>query len=218
MSLYPGDIYTFLLSITVSSGAAPNVTVVPQLQILALPGGSGVLGSPVTMTLLAGTQAIYVYQWSIPTNQVPGDYCAIISYASDGITVSSRFLDQIRIGDSRITGVVALDSTVAKDLTVAKASVTAKTSDLASISPDTSATVLAIKAKTDSLPTNPASEDLASTILSRATDARDGILGTMNIDRTVSPVVLTILRVADSSLLATFNLTEDSTSTSRTRQ
>jgi hypothetical protein len=167
----------------------------------------------VPMTLIAGTQAIYTYSWST-AGMTNGDYVAIVSYASDGITVNGRFLEIFHIGDTNITGPVALSATTALDATVAKDATVAHLADLATISPDTSVTVLAIKAKTDGLPSDPASASTLTGLTSEIQDLHDCQFGTWTIDKTQNPNVLTILSPTQA-VVVSFTLSDSSTATQR---
>ena len=187
-------------------------TVNPVVTIVRLVDGVVVVNSQ-AMTLLAGTQAVWTYPWNT-TGAMNGNYVSIVSYASDGLTISGRLLSALTLGDSRITGTVALDSTVAKDATVAKDSTVAHFTDLASVLPDTSATVLAIKAKTDNLPAAPADNAVLSTVAANVQDLHDFNSGTWTIDKTQNPQVLTILRPSGAVFLK-LQLTDSSTATVR---
>lgn len=210
--IYPGDTKNLVLSITKTDGTAPSVTVAPVVSVVRLIDQVVVANSQ-PMALLPGTQAVYFYAWNT-TGASNGDHVAVVSYASDGIAVSGRFLEQLYLGDSRITGVIALDATVSKDATVAKDTTVAHFTDLATVSPDNSVTVLAIKAKTDNLPVDPASLSVLSLVSQNVQDVHDYDLGTWTIDKTVNPQVLTILRPS-GGVLARFQLTDSVTSTNR---
>jgi hypothetical protein len=210
---YPGDIKTIVLSITNAGGTAPNVTVAPVISIVRASDNTLMVNSQ-PMTAMALTQVIYTYRWDT-TGATNDDYVAVVSYAADGLTISGRYLATISLGDSRITGIVALDATVAKDLTVAKDSTVAHFTDLATISPDVSQTVQAIKAKTDNLPPDPASLTVLNTVAQNVQDLHDYETGTWTIDKTQSPQVLTILRPS-GGVLARFQLTDSTTATNRT--
>lgn len=210
---YPGDLKNLVLSITNSAGTAPSVTVAPVISVIRLSDLTTVVNAQ-AMTMMAGTQAVYFYAWNT-FNAQNGDYVAIVSYAADGITISGRLLQVVTIGDSRITGTVALDATVAKDSTVAKDATVAHFTDLATVSPDNSITVAAIKAKTDNLPVDPASLTVLNAIAANVQDLHDSNGGTWTIDKTQNPQVLTILRPS-GAVLARFQLTDSSTATNRT--
>jgi len=212
--IYSGDTYNFLLSLNHTDGTVPSVSVAPLITIVQM-GSNLPVASAQAMTLVPGTTLVYAYAWST-AGVADGDYLAVVSYAADGATINNRFLERVRIGDSRITGLVALDQTVARDATVAKDATVAHQTDLAALNPANSATVLAIKAKTDSLPINPASQDTLVTLLGLLTDTHDASLGTWTIDKTQNPKVMNFLRL-DGSVLASFQVTEDSNSAARTR-
>jgi hypothetical protein len=211
---YPGDIYRVIVSIIKADGTNPNVTSAPVVTIINLADSSVVVNGQ-AMTLLASTQKIYTYAWN--TNGLSdGEYLAFVSYASDGITVNGRFQEKIHLGDSRILGTAALDSTVAKDATVAKDVTVAKSTDIQSVNPNNSTAVLAIKAKTDALPTNVASQDTLATVLALLTDVNDCISGSWIVDKTANPKTLTFRR-GDNSVIHTYTITEDNNQASRTK-
>jgi hypothetical protein len=217
--LFPGETYVFTLSITKADGTNPSVTSSPQIQVVNARTGVGVFGSAQAMTLVTGTQKVYTYGWAIDNAQsAPDDYFAIVSYTADTIAVTGRYLEKIRVGSSYFTGKVALDLTVAKDATVAKNSTVAKATDLAAVNPDNSSVVLAIKAKTDNLPADPASTGLLTSVMAFLTDVRDALLGSQVVNKDVVPATLSLKRVADNSELASYTLTEDSHSTVKTKQ
>ena len=211
--LYPGDIRTFLLSLSHTDGSAPTVTTAPLITVIRLIDGVSVTTAQ-AMVLVTGTSLVYAYPWNT-AGLANGDYLAVVSYAADGATINGRFLENVRLGDTRVTGLVALDSTVAHDATVAKDATVAHLADLATINPSTSAAVLGIKAKTDTLPTNPASQDSLLALTQLITDVHDVSLGTWVVDKTQNPKVLTFRRL-DGSVLANFQITEDTNSATRT--
>jgi hypothetical protein len=211
--IYPGDIYNFILPITTPTGVAPNITSIPVITIISLLTNIAIVSSQ-NMGALNGTQnQVFTYSWnttSLPT----GEYLALVSYSHDAITINSQSLEKVKLGDSRIIGVVAQDATVAKDITVAKDATVAHIQDINAISPQNSATILAIKASTDRLPTSPASTTDLTGITSIITDISNAVLGTWIVDKTLSPNVLTFFN-PDNSVLAKFNLSDSSTSSNR---
>lgn len=215
--IYQGDTTAFILSLLKTDGTAPTITTAPTLQIINLSNDSAVLTTPATMVLVSGSTAIYKYLWAVPTGTLTGDYMVVVSYVADSVVFNGKFLEKIRVGDSRVTDVVAKDTTVAKDATVAKDLTVAHVVDLQTLSPDNSATVLAIKAKTDNLPTDPTSTTTLTAMTSIITDARDASLGNVFIDKTVNPNTLTIKR-PDNTTLAVFTINDSSTLTSKEKQ
>lgn len=211
--IYPGDIKNIVLSITKTDGTQPSVTLAPIVSVVRLVDQTAVVNAQ-PMTQVNGSQVVYFYTWDT-TGAQEGDYIALVSYASDGVSVSSRMLDSFRLGDSRVTGVVALNSTVAKDATVAKDSSVAHFTDLATVSPDASPVVLAIKAKTDNLPADPASLSILNAVAQNLQDLHDYELGTWTIDKNQNPQILTILR-PNGGVLARFQLTDSNSTTNRT--
>jgi hypothetical protein len=210
--IYPGDKKNLICSITNAAGTSPNVTVVPIVSVVNLTTQAIVL-SAITMSLIAGTQAVYYYSWS--TNGQPvGDYLAIVSYAADSITINGRFLEIFHLGDTNITGVVALNSTVALNATVAKDATVAHVTDLTGINPNTSSVILAIKASTDNLPQDPASNTIVNQVGSTVDNIYNYTFGTWVINKQLNPQVLTIL-APNGTTVATFQLTDSSISTIR---
>lgn len=210
--IFAGDTQNLVLSITKADGTSPAVTVAPLVSVVRLSDGAIIVNAQ-AMVLLTSSEAVYSYPWNTTSAQ-DGDYVALVSYASDGITVSGRFLQSLRLGSSRVTGVVALDATVAKDATVSKDATVAHFTDLATISPDSSVIVQAIKAKTDNLPFDPASLTVLSPAVQNIQDLHDYQMGSWTIDKTVNPQTLTILS-PDGAAVAKFQLTDSSTSTIR---
>lgn len=196
-------------------GTTPNVTTAPVLQVIRLSDMSPMLGSPAAMTALDNTNQLWAYSWSVGS-AISGQYVAIVSYASDGNTFTGAPIEKITVGDTRIIGTVALDGTVAKDATVAKDSTVAKSTDIAGVNPDTSATILAIKAKTDNLPVDPTGLTNIATQLSEIDDVHDALLGNQAVDKTQNPAVYTVKRV-NNSILAQYQVTDTDTQTAKTR-
>ena len=159
----------------------PNVTVSPILQIVQLSTLTAMLTTPASMTSLDSSNQLWLYTWSIGaiTN---GEYAAIVSYVADGITMNSIMLEKIQVGDSNILGTVALNATVVKDSTVAKDATVAHITDLATINPNTSSVVLAIKSSTDNLPSDPAGMTLLATTIQNIEDIHDASLGNQSVD------------------------------------
>jgi len=213
--LYPGDLKVLILSITNAGGTDPVVSVAPTVAVIQLSTMTTVLTSA-AMTLIAGTQAVYTYSWSTAGMSV-GDYAAIVSYAADTITINGRLLEVFHLGDTNITGPVALAAVTALNATVAKDATVAHLSDLASVSPDTSATVLAIKAKTDTLPASPADQATLTAVAAEIQDLHDYQFGTWTIDKTQNPQILTILTPAQT-VLGRFSLTDSTSTTQRLPQ
>ena len=71
-----------------------------------------VLVSAAAMNLIAGTAQVYTYALTT-TGIAEGTYLAVASYATAAATVNNLFLETVRLGDSRVTGPVALEATVA---------------------------------------------------------------------------------------------------------
>ena len=202
-------------------GLNPNITASPLIQIIQLSTLTPMLGVPASMVSLDGTipnpngsGQLWLYTWSIG-QVVSGEYAAIVSYAADGNVVSGKLIEKIQVGDSFITGIVALDATVAKNATVALAATTATASQVASIDPAVAPNILAILAKTNNLPPDPAGMTLLGPTIQDVQDLHDAALGSQTIDKTQSPALYTLKRT-DSSILAQFQLTDNTTETTRT--
>jgi hypothetical protein len=98
------------------------------------------------------TTQVYSFAWNTAGN-LNGDYLAVVSYAADGNTFNDQFVEKIHLGDTYVTGPVALDATVAH------------ITDLVTVNPNTSTVVLVIQTAVNALPTNLASQDSVSLVL-----------------------------------------------------
>lgn len=214
---YPGDTRYIYLPITLATGVNPNVTATPVVTIIRLSDSTTIVSAQ-TMTLVTGTQAVYVYPWSIASNALSGDYLAIASWTNDGITYNSRPIlpELIHVGDTYITGPVALSATVALNATVAKDATVAHASDLAAVNPNNSSLVQSIAAKTANLPSDPAGMTLLATPIQHIQDTYDGVLGPMAVDKTQNPPVITITRVGGGTL-ATYTIADSTNSSIKTK-
>ncbi len=155
--IYPGDTYTLLFALSETNGTTPNVTTPPLVTVIQLSTGTPVVSAQ-AMTLVTGTTLVYSYAWNT-ASLTNGDYLAVVSYAADGNTFNGKFLERIRLGDTNITGPVALASLVALNSTVAKDATVAHITDLQTINPSTSTVVLAIQSAVNALPNTLASQD-----------------------------------------------------------
>jgi hypothetical protein len=220
--VYPGDTYNFLLILRGTNGVDPGVSGTPTITIIDAATGTAQVTNQ-NMTLIATSKKVYKYAWAIPATQTAGRYIAIADYAVDlagGVSYSTYdnvHIETVDIGDTRIQGKVALDDTVAKDSTVAKDATVAHATDIVAVNPENSASVQAIKAKTDLLPVTPADQTTLTAVQSAVQAVQDAALCHMTIDKTVIPNTLTIRRFGDNVILAVYNLTDDSNSTIRTR-
>lgn len=211
--VYSGDTHQFVLSITKSDGSDPLVTATPTITVVRLRDQVALVTAQ-AMTLITGTQEIYTYAWHT-TGVEDGDYLAFVSYATDGVVVTSRYLDRVRIGDARVTGVVAQDATVAKDGTVAKDATVAKASAVGQL-PTMSETLARIESKVNQLPVRPADEATLEVLEAMLQDVKDAELGTWIIDKTVNPKVLSLRRL-DGTTLAQYQLSEDDVTAVRSK-
>lgn len=202
---YPGDIYTFVFAVP---GTSPNVTATPQVTVVD-PTSSSVIVASQAMTLISGSSAVYTYNWNT-TGTGNGMYVALVSYAVSGTPYSGVFLERVQLGDSRVTGVVALDATVAKDSTVAHDATVFKITDF--IAPSADAVIQQILGFVQRIPTAPATETTLATVASGVQDIRDYSLGTWVLDKVHN--TLTLNRVG-GGVLATFNLVNNANNSNR---
>jgi len=210
---YPGDSYTFTLFITTSTGVTPSVTANPMIQIINAATGTSVLGTAGAMTLIPSTTCVYKYTWVISSSATAGEYVAVASYAANGNTFSGYPFETVSIGDSRITGIVALNNTVALNATVAKDATVAHFSDLANINPTSNPTVMAIKAKTDLIPAIPAAQSDVLSVQTVVDYIESIVAADMSIDKTTNPVVMTL--TYEGNTIAIYNIVDDSTTSGR---
>lgn len=205
---YPGDTIIFVLPLQRPDGSGQAVGTAPKITVLNAADGTTALASTV-MPVLSGTT--YKYAWST-VGLTDGLYVAFVSYVADGLVVQDKFLAQVQLGDSRITGPVALDQTVAKDATVAKADTVLNRADY--VTPDDSVLVQAISDKLASLPVGIANEATAQAILALVRDICDGTLGSLMVNKVEN--TLTILR-RDNTPLQVFQLENTDDYSSRVR-
>lgn len=209
---YPGDTYVFTLTLEHPDGTAPAVAVTPSITIVDPISGNNILSPAAAMTPVAGTQQVFAYAWNT-SGVAEGTYVALVSYSADGNVFNGKFLERIRLGDTRVRGSVALEATTAKDLTVAKDSTVMHTSDF--IPPDNSSLLQQLSIKIANLPPSmPSSADLAA-IASQIQDVWDGALGNWVIDNTQG--TMTFFR-ASGNVLRVFQLSKSVNQSSRTRQ
>jgi hypothetical protein len=202
---YPGDTYTFVFPVP---GTSPTVTATPQVTVIDASNGTAVVSSQ-AMNLIAGSNAVYLYNWNT-TGTGNGTYVALVSYAVSGTAVNGVFLEKLQLGDSRITGVVALDATVAKDSTVAHDASVFKKTDF--VTPSQDASIQAILGFTQNIPAAPATAAAVSALVSMLTDVHDFALGNW-IGNKVNNT-LTLYRIG-GGVLKVFNAVEDVTQSSR---
>jgi hypothetical protein len=137
------------------------------------------------------------------TGLINGDYLAVVSYAANGTTYNGIFLEHVRLGDTYVTGPVALNATVALNSTVALAANTATPADVAAVNPNSSSVVLAIQSAIAALPNTLATQASIDVLNALLNDVHDYSFGTWSVNKTVNPRVLTCYR-DDGSVLATF--------------
>lgn len=136
-------------------------------------------------------------------------------------TVSNQLIsdtDKLHIGDTFVTGQVALDATVAKNSTVAKDATVMKSAQYTSPSNDPvvqgiNTTVASLLADVTGLVTLLGSLG-AGSISDLIQDIYDGSFGGISIDQTVNPPVMTITRV-NGSAIASFQLINNPSATQR---
>jgi hypothetical protein len=209
--IYPGDKYTFAFPVQNADGSAPTVTSAPTITILNLATNTAVLAAPGQMTAVPGTQYVYTYTWNTAGVSV-GQYIALVSYVANGVAMNNRFLERFQLGDSYITGPVALDSTVAKDATVARDATILHKSEY--VSADTSVVVNSILQAIQRLPETLATAQENSVQAQLTQDLWDATLGSWVINKTTN--TMSLYRKNGGSLLAQFSLANSNTSSSRT--
>jgi hypothetical protein len=205
--IFPGDSKYYVVQLPAPALAGNQ----PQVTLVYLPSLNAVVTNA-PMTQLGSTNT-WFYPWSTGSCQ-EGDYLVTVSYATATQIVNGAVLEVTRLGNSRITGTVALDATVAHDATVAKQATVAKATDLQAISPDNSPAVAAIRSRTDLIPDQPAQETTLNSMNALLTDLHDAATGSWILDK--SSQTLRMLRL-DGSELCHFNVTEDPSQASRVR-
>jgi hypothetical protein len=142
------------------------------------------------------------------------------SIATD-VTVSNQSIsltDHLHIGDSYITGQVALNATVAQNSTVAKDATVFKSSQW--VAPQNDPLVQTINTAVQTIFTNSNTEIVLLGTLAEGTlsgliqDIYDNLFGTWTIDQTVSPPILYINRVGGGNI-ASFQLINNASTTQR---
>lgn len=137
------------------------------------------------------------------------------------VTVSNQLIserDKLHIGDSNITGQVALNATVAQNATVAKDATVMKSSQY--VAPGSDPIVQGINTATATTLTQTSSLVTLLGTLAQGTlsgliqDVYDNLFGSWSIDQTVNPPVLTISRI-NGTTIATFQLINNNTVTQR---
>lgn len=207
---FPGDTHVIVLPISLASGANPNVTSVPRITVVNAITQEVVLPST-PMTLISGSQKTYVYAWD--TSGTPeGSYLAVVSYAADNIIVNGRAVEKIVLGNSRVTGRVALDATVAKQDSVAKDATVLKFTEYQP--PHTSAIIQAIKSAVDRIPNNPATAESIASLAAVVGDLHDCSFGTWEINRNTGQFTM---KRKDGTVLQTFHIERTDTQDNRLR-
>jgi len=144
------------------------------------------------------------------TGMDDGNYLALTSYTANEVTVTQRLLGKVQVGDTRLTGKVALEATAAKDLLIAKAATTVQA--FAYVSPNSSLILQDIWEKVDSIPACPASQTALASLLSLLTDIKDQTLGSWVANKRMN--TLTFLR-ENGQVLKVLKLTNDDSLASR---
>jgi hypothetical protein len=171
-----------------------------------------------TQTILGVTSAgVITIAGSNPgTSSILGTGSAITN-----ITVSNQLISSssiLHVGDSYITGPVALDATVAQNSTVAKDSTVFKTTSY--VSPTNDTTVQAINSAVTTILANSNTSTTLLGTLSAGTlsgliqDVYDNLFGSWSIDQTVNPPILYIKRI-NGTQIASFELVNNNTATQR---
>ena len=203
--IYPGDIHVFTLPLD-----GQTVSSAPVIAVVNLITGEAVISPPAAMTLVPGS-SVYKFLWST-AGLSDGEYLALVSYATDAQTWNNRFLETVRLGDSRVTAETAREATTAKEATAAKDATVMHQADF--VKPDDSPLVQGMYAKLEMFPTNPASADAVAALLAVLTDVSDALLGNWDIDKTLR--VMTLFRQNGNRLRA-YQLGNSAQHTSRTQ-
>lgn len=215
MGFNPGDVYQFVLNIP-DTGFTISST--PTITILPLDGVFTPVVTAANMAFVTGSDYIYVYSFTVPSGS-PADYVSLVSYAtSTPTTVSNQFLDRLHIGDSYVAGPVALNSTVAKDATVAKNATVLLASQY--VAPGSDPTVQTININVQDILAGNTTLVAAVGTLSESSlsgliqDIYDATYGSIVIDQTQNPPVLTIKRI-NGTIVANFLLINNNSTTAR---
>lgn len=207
---YPADAISIVLPLQKVNGTSMTVTFGPKVNILKATDGTVVI-SNASMSAVPGTSGIYHYLWTA-NNVTDGTYIVFASYTADGLVVQDLFLKTIELGDSRVTDVVAKNSTVAKDATVAKSATVLAAEDY--VSPDDSDLVQSIKSRLDEMPASIASASAVAAVAAKLAEVWQASFGDVIVNKDTNTMV--ILN-ADQSPLATFDLENDDTHSARIR-
>jgi hypothetical protein len=205
---YSGESYSFLLFLMRNDGTPLQVTPLPLLTVVRLADEQPVV-SQAEMQRLEDMPGAYEYVWNT-TGIDDGNYLALTSYTANEVTVTERLLGKVQVGDTRLTGKVALEATAAKDLLIAKAATTVQA--FAYVSPNSSLILQDIWGKVDSIPACPASQTALASLLSLLTDIKDQTLGSWVANKRMN--TLTFLR-ENGQVLKVLKLTNDDSLASR---
>jgi hypothetical protein len=205
---YSGESYSFLLFLMRNDGTPLQVTPLPLLTVVRLADEQPVV-SQAEMQRLEDMPGAYEYVWNT-TGIDDGNYLALTSYTANEVTVTQRLLGKVQVGDTRLTGKVALEATAAKDLLIAKAATTVQA--FAYVSPNSSLILQDIWEKVDSIPACPASQTALASLLSLLTDIKDQTLGSWVANKRMN--TLTFLR-ENGQVLKVLKLTNDDSLASR---
>ena len=205
---YSGESYSFLLFLMRNDGTPLQVTPLPLLTVVRLADEQPVV-SQAEMQRLEDMPGAYEYVWNT-TGMDDGNYLALTSYTANEVTVTQRLLGKVQVGDTRLTGKVALEATAAKDLLIAKAATTVQA--FAYVSPNSSLILQDIWEKVDSIPACPASQTALASLLSLLTDIKDQTLGSWVANKRMN--TLTFLR-ENGQVLKVLKLTNDDSLASR---
>jgi hypothetical protein len=205
---YSGESYSFLLFLMRNDGTPIQVTPLPLLTVVRLADEQPVV-SQAEMQRLEDMPGAYEYVWNT-TGIDDGNYLALTSYTANEVTVTQRLLGKVQVGDTRLTGKVALEATAAKDLLIAKAATTVQA--FAYVSPNSSLILQDIWEKVDSIPACPASQTALASLLSLLTDIKDQTLGSWVANKRMN--TLTFLR-ENGQVLKVLKLTNDDSLASR---
>lgn len=183
---YPGDILVFVLSLQAEDGTAPTVSGTPTCTVINALTGTPLTSPALSLTAVSGTAGLYSGSWN-SAGAPQGLYLALVSYATNTETVNGKLLTTIQLGDTYVTGRVALDATVAKDVSVAKAAYTLQKADY--VPPDQSTLLQNISTGLSALASNLPSLSLFNQLLQSVGNLSDFLFGNWTINKQTNEMI-----------------------------
>lgn len=206
--------YTFPLPLPVNTVPGNLLTTVGFTS--SGPGDANVVDAPI-LTVDSTTGIVTI---AMPAGD-PNVTVLGTGTASTVATISNQIIsetDKLHVGDSNITGQVALNSTVAQNATVAKDATVMKSAQYVAPQNDPlvqtiGTTVASIESDTSSTTTLLGTLG-AGSISGLLQDVYDNVFGSWSIDQTLNPPVLSMKRI-NGTLIATFQLVNNPSVTQR---